>query len=193
MTHRILIFSLLAVGSAPVLAQDLPRYPGLSPTQERLLNPIPLPPPALGPSAPVPMIVPPAPIVSAPPPLTLFPGGGGGTVNPVDRRERTPREALPTAARAGATPEPMQKPDGSKETPWQTVILPPPPDFSRGAGTAGPSAGSEAAAKAAIEADGYRQVKGLARGSDGQWRGRALRGSAEVAVTVDVRGNVSAN
>lgn len=47
-------------------------------------------------------------------------------------------------------------------------------------------------AKTAIEQDGYKGVKGLAKGSDGLWRGRALRGVTEVAVSVDPSGNVSA-
>ena len=41
-----------------------------------------------------------------------------------------------------------------------------------------------------IEADGYKDVQGLARGSDGLWHGRAMRGSAEVQVIVDRQGNV---
>lgn len=47
-------------------------------------------------------------------------------------------------------------------------------------------------AKTAIEQDGYKGVKGLAKGNDGLWRGRALRGVTEVAVSVDPSGNVSA-
>jgi hypothetical protein len=47
-------------------------------------------------------------------------------------------------------------------------------------------------AKTAIEQDGYKGVKGLAKGDDGVWRGRALRGSTEIAISVDPGGNVSA-
>jgi hypothetical protein len=42
-----------------------------------------------------------------------------------------------------------------------------------------------------IEADGYKNVQGLALGSDGLWHARAMRGSSEVQVTVDKRGNVT--
>jgi hypothetical protein len=42
-----------------------------------------------------------------------------------------------------------------------------------------------------IEADGYKNVQGLARGADGLWHGRAMRGSSEVQVTVDKQGNVT--
>lgn len=47
-------------------------------------------------------------------------------------------------------------------------------------------------AKTAIELDGYKGVKGLTQGDDGVWRGRALRGLTEVAISVDASGNVSA-
>lgn len=47
------------------------------------------------------------------------------------------------------------------------------------------------AAKAAIEADGYKDVNALARESDGTWRGKAYRGATEVQVIVDGAGRVS--
>jgi hypothetical protein len=49
------------------------------------------------------------------------------------------------------------------------------------------------AAKAAIEQDGYRNVRALVKSGDGTWRGRAMRGSTEIAVTVDANGRVSAD
>jgi hypothetical protein len=51
---------------------------------------------------------------------------------------------------------------------------------------------SEAAAKAAIEADGYKGVRALARGSDGVWKASALRGQTEVLLSVGPTGSVSA-
>ncbi|HYC63255.1 MAG TPA: hypothetical protein VEC14_00875 [Reyranellaceae bacterium] len=105
-------------------------------------------------------------------------------------------------------PAPAQaRPPAPHETPshWQTVTLPPAPDFSRRDGpTQAPPAGAplarptdaaalgEGAARARIESDGYRQVSGLSRGADGVWRGRALRGGTEVGVRVDAQGRVSA-
>ena len=152
-----LILLALATGPGAALAQGFPQNPGMSPTQERLLNPIPLPVPGLAPSPPVPMIVSPAPVVSTPPPLTAFPSGSGPAVDPIDRRMRTP-----------------------------TV-----PDFTaQGRSPAGTD--SEAAARAAIEADGYRRVTGLKKTFDGLWHGKALRGQTEIGVSVDARGNVSA-
>lgn len=47
------------------------------------------------------------------------------------------------------------------------------------------------AARGRIEADGYKSVQGLTKGSDGLWHGQALRGTTVVPVTVDARGNVS--
>ncbi len=54
-----------------------------------------------------------------------------------------------------------------------------------------PAASSDTAAKASIEMDGYRNVKALVRAPDGSWHGRAMRGSIEIAVSVDPNGSVS--
>jgi hypothetical protein len=48
------------------------------------------------------------------------------------------------------------------------------------------------AAKAAIEADGYKGVSVLDQGLDGAWRARAYRGTTEVQLIVDGAGRVSA-
>src|SRR5882672_4611082 len=50
--------------------------------------------------------------------------------------------------------------------------------------------GSNSAAKR-IEADGYKNVQGLVRGTDGKGHGTAMRGSTVGGVGVDGRGNVS--
>ena len=49
------------------------------------------------------------------------------------------------------------------------------------------------AARMAAEADGYRDVKILKRGSDGNWRVSGLRGRTTVLLTVDANGSVSAD
>lgn len=49
------------------------------------------------------------------------------------------------------------------------------------------------AARGRIEADGYKSVQGLTKGSDGLWHGQAMRGTTAVPVTVDARGNVRTN
>ena len=48
-----------------------------------------------------------------------------------------------------------------------------------------------AAAKAAIEADGYKRVSVLAKGSGGTWRAKAYRGNTQIEVRVDSAGRVS--
>ena len=47
------------------------------------------------------------------------------------------------------------------------------------------------AAKAAVEADGYKRVSVLGKTSTGAWRAKAYRGSTEVRLTVDGTGRVS--
>jgi hypothetical protein len=49
------------------------------------------------------------------------------------------------------------------------------------------------AAKAAIEADGYKGVSVLDKGTNGTWRAKAYRGTTEIKVTVDSAGRVSAD
>jgi hypothetical protein len=47
-------------------------------------------------------------------------------------------------------------------------------------------------AKAAIEQDGYKGVRGITKGPNGSWRATAMRGATEVILRVDANGNVSA-
>jgi hypothetical protein len=49
----------------------------------------------------------------------------------------------------------------------------------------------EGVAKAAIEADGYKGVKVLRQGANGLWYAKAMRGTAEVPLTVDAAGRVA--
>ena len=52
---------------------------------------------------------------------------------------------------------------------------------------------AQAAARAAIEADGYRGVHDMTQGPDAAWKARAMRGNMEVGVTVAADGSVSAD
>jgi hypothetical protein len=52
---------------------------------------------------------------------------------------------------------------------------------------------NEKAAKAAIEADGYKSVKVLRKGANGVWHASGLRGSTTVMLTVDASGSVRAD
>lgn len=47
------------------------------------------------------------------------------------------------------------------------------------------------AARAAVEADGYKRVSIQSKGSNGAWHARGYRGTTEVALTVDAMGRVS--
>jgi len=49
----------------------------------------------------------------------------------------------------------------------------------------------EGAAKAAIEADGYKGVKVLRKDANGMWHAKGLRGTTEVLLTVDAQGSVA--
>lgn len=51
---------------------------------------------------------------------------------------------------------------------------------------------TESAVKAAIEADGYKGVRVLRKGSNGSWYATALRGATVVPLIVDASGSVSA-
>jgi len=51
---------------------------------------------------------------------------------------------------------------------------------------------SDALAKAMIEADGYKRVRSLVQAPDGAWRGLAMRGTVEIAISVDANGRVLA-
>lgn len=78
------------------------------------------------------------------------------------------------------------------------------PDFGNAFGSRGYSAptvaampgggpvASDADARARLQADGYRAIDGLARGSDGAWHGTAIRGAAKVNVTVGPDGRILA-
>lgn len=54
----------------------------------------------------------------------------------------------------------------------------------------GPDAAGENAARAAVEADGYKNVRIVSKG-DGVWRAKALRGKTEVLLIVDSNGSVT--
>ena len=51
----------------------------------------------------------------------------------------------------------------------------------------------EKAAKAAVEADGYKRATLVGKASNGSWRAKAYRGTTEVWLTVDGTGRVSSD
>jgi hypothetical protein len=52
---------------------------------------------------------------------------------------------------------------------------------------------AEAQARSLLESKGFKDVSPLVNDSQGIWRGTAMNGSQKVAVSVDYKGNVSAN
>ncbi len=60
-----------------------------------------------------------------------------------------------------------------------------------GAPAAGANSFTEGQAKARIEARGYANVSGLAKDTNGFWRGKAMKDGKSVAVTLDYQGNVT--
>ena len=105
------------------------------------------------------------------------------------KADNIPARITPTLV-ARQAPVPMQRapraPIAVKETPQQQAngaeaTL---PETTRGL--------SDANARAAIEADGYKRARVISKNEDGTWRARAFRGSTEVALRVDAQGSVTA-
>jgi protein CpxP len=57
-------------------------------------------------------------------------------------------------------------------------------------GERGANSFTEGQARSRLEKEGYNNVSGLTKDSDGIWRGRATKGSAEQGVGVDYKGNI---
>jgi hypothetical protein len=126
-------------------------------------------------------------------------------------------QASPVVTASTATPSPSGQPIIQKasldmrQAPVPLLIKPRPPvslpaaeaattdaktaDAKPGEAPTDPAAdaSSQTAAKAAIEADGYKAVKALRKGAGGAWHAMALRGSTTVSLTVDAGGSVSAD
>jgi hypothetical protein len=88
----------------------------------------------------------------------------------------TPRPPVPTAEPASPPPTAAAEPTGGtgrEEPPVRDAPL------------------ADGAARAAVEADGYKRVTVLGPGRNGTWRVKAYRGNTEVVVTVDSTGSVT--
>ena len=128
-----------------------------------------------------------------------------------EKTEATPAPAAPIAAKRAPAPtvqkasvEARQAPVPFQLKPRPPVNLPPVADKATEAKASGkpgetpsePAAGDpagETAARAAIEADGYKGVKVLRKGANGVWHASALRGKTTVMLTVDATGSVTAD
>jgi hypothetical protein len=94
---------------------------------------------------------------------------------PFQMRPRSPVNLPPVADKGGAEAKATDKPGETPSNP-----------------AAGDTAG-QSAARAAIEADGYKGVKVLRKGVDGVWHASAMRGTATVMLTVNASGSVAAD
>lgn len=118
------------------------------------------------------------------------PSVGSGTVTtPSVNPGGVTTPAVPGApAVGGATIMPPGTTSGGATTP---SVTPPSVTAPNTANLPAPNAEGSAAARARVEADGYSNVQGLNRGADGKWRGKAVRGGANVGIVVDAQGNVT--
>lgn len=108
---------------------------------------------------------------------------------------------LPPPRRPEAAPARIAQTVVARQAPVPMVLLNRPPALvavSAGADvvtavTAEPTVQqlSEANARAAIEADGYKRPRMVIKGANGTWQARALRGTTEVSLRVDAQGNVT--
>jgi hypothetical protein len=134
-------------------------------------------------------------------PEKAAPAIGIAGVTPVKSTPEATVMPAPTTQKASV--EPRQAPVPFQLKPRPPVNLPPVADQAEAKATDKPAdttsdpatgeAGGENAARAAIEADGYKGVKVLRKGANGVWHASALRGKTTVMVTVDATGSVSAD
>ena len=101
----------------------------------------------------------------------------------------------PKAAEPARHPAPVLE---AKRAPVPILYVPKPayvpPSAQDHAAAAAPATEgmTEAAARAAIAADGYKVVRGLSK-SNGKWTAKALRGDTEVVLTVATDGSVASD
>jgi hypothetical protein len=115
------------------------------------------------------------------------------------------RKATPAPSAHKASVEARQAPVPFQLKPRPPVNLPPVADKDKATeakasaqpgdkpGESTPDPAGEKAARAAIEADGYKGVTVLRKGANGVWHASALRGKTTVMLTVDASGGVSAD
>jgi hypothetical protein len=112
-------------------------------------------------------------LVDARPPVPLLP-----TPKPIFKPLVEPNATASAVPASTAPPLGNAHPTGPVAFAETTVLRP-------------PSAIAPSAVAKSVETDGYKAVRVLGREADGRWRALALRGSTEVAVLVDDKGNVS--
>jgi hypothetical protein len=131
---------------------------------------------------------------------TPEPAVATSSISPKPPSEATPGKAVITPPRSATRgletnrkPVPLLVSQKSTFTPTETATLDAPAQEKNAAPSETTSTTTEQSAKAAIERDGYKGVRGLNRVGEDRWTALALRGTTEVSVTVDATGNVSAH
>jgi hypothetical protein len=92
-------------------------------------------------------------------------------------------------SRIAAAPQARQAPVPLVRTPNPPYV--PPKELQEAGETPEQGEFDKKAAKAAIEADGYKRVIVMSKSANGAWRARAFRGDTEVQLIVDSTGRVS--
>jgi hypothetical protein len=123
--------------------------------------------------------------------LAVMPSGQSARSTPVEAKPSPELAAVAAAGKpsleARHAPVPLVlKPRPTVELPAVAEAAQPPPETAKAPDPAG-----GAAAKAAVELDGYKAVKVLRKGDNGLWYAEALRGSTKVRLTVDAQGTVT--
>ena len=127
----------------------------------------------------------------------------GYLIGPAPGATRSPPPRVPAPTADAATPAPTlvsNRPPVPFVRPQPTSYFTPVNQTDKSTTEGNPDDPAQAqtgpedsGAKRAIEFDGYKNVHGVVKGSDGMWHARAMRGRTEIAVTVDASGNVSAD
>ena len=127
----------------------------------------------------------------------VFTANSPGVTSPPQVREAAP-PAAPAPIATKASVDTRQAPVPLQAKHRAPVKLPapdtkPPEDSGEQADANSGDAPGESAAKAAIEADGYKGVTVLRKGVNGVWHASALLGRTTVMLTVDASGTVAAD
>jgi hypothetical protein len=109
--------------------------------------------------------------------VSAFAQNYGGAAQPATPNASTTTNAPPAADHNGPSNPAVKTSEGNNP----------------GAPAAGANSFTEGQAKARIESRGYASVSGLAKDTNGFWRGKAMKDGKAVNVTLDYQGNVTVN
>ena len=93
--------------------------------------------------------------------------------------------SLATVCSASAQQQPA-----NPNPPTPAIVTPNTPSASS-APAEGANSFTEGQAKSRLESNGFSNVSGLAKDAQGVWRGKAMKGSQSVDVSIDYQGNIN--